>query len=375
MGLSWVMLLLIAAALSSSAARKEVVAEQISTLDHGTGESIRVAEVSVGTLASSYDIVGLWPHGGHYEDDALFFNEEDAVYDQWITKKREQRQNQQRKEKQRDKTGAGGATGSASSGSFKKATFSDLTYSAVKSRAVERRRVIKGVRSSNSSSYDAAWGVLLQDAERLRGLLSTASLMEPGRDKESSPEAQYVRLLSSAFRHTTRNLTMETGDSLMATWFSALPFPVILNGDTLLASEQEVRAITTDLQAMRTMTRPRKAENASEKEAAGVIDVEGTALMVEAALKSAATIVAASKNAHRIVSKLVMPVITHAKDTIHDQLRHVEQEIRSNDESTVAKRREIKEMTKFKKMIKSTRDMIFTADNELRNVFTQRHLR
>ncbi|RHW69099.1 hypothetical protein DPX39_100059400 [Trypanosoma brucei equiperdum] len=360
-------IVLLATGARQSAAAAAAVGETV-ILDQGSSESIRIVESGGSTTDASFDFVGLWPHGEHRESDAMFFDEEDAKYEKWMVKEREKKRKQE-KEKREEKQKAMNKSKDKPRKPPKGASTSQLTQAAVRARTTERRSRLRALRKPNSLLFDAAWSAVLEDSDNLRKLLSADSIMRSREGEGNNPESQYVQLLSTAFSHTVRNLTTESRSDWISPLIYALPFPVLLDNGALVSAEQEVRALMTDLQVMKATPVPQPSSNGSEKKVPSSTDVEATTQLVEDNLRIASTTISASKSAHRVVAQLALPIMGHAKSSVSDQLREVEKQIRANDESTVAKRRELKDLAKLKKVVKATKDRIHAADGELRNAY------
>ncbi|EKF27717.1 hypothetical protein MOQ_008551 [Trypanosoma cruzi marinkellei] len=339
------------------ALQSPAVADTVTLTDPSTGEVVLLTSGKLhSTVASSSSIVGLWPHGDGRDDDTAFFKREDDAYEEWTKKKKKQmqREQQQRKEngnegKENDKKESPKKTSRSKSAEF--------SAEAVKSRSKARRQQLKELK--NASSFEIAWSDVRADADRVEKFLHDFSSSAPDGVPGGGPEEQYTHLLKTVFRHTVRNMTKKEGFLWIEKRLCALPYPMVLDGKVVERVEREVREITERINKLDLAWR---TANITEK----LEDFNSTMMQSRESLSESAEIINASRDAHKIVLELVLPLIPNTRQSVSNQLREINAKIVGNDESTALLRQQLKEWTRRKSILKASNEKIMNVELELR---------
>ncbi|KEG14976.1 putative 3-transmembrane protein A13 [Trypanosoma grayi] len=345
-----------------------VAADFVTITDDVTDEVVLLTPKKMHSRVAVQTIPGFWPHGGHRDEDASFFDEEDTAYEQWlIDKKHKQQQKQQQRQEAEGERRQGSAAGRS-----RRSSLGDFSQASIKARADARRKRLREL--NNYTNLKPMWDIIYSDADHVRELLTESFLFSPNVTTERTSEGQYLSLLRDAFSHTVRNMTTEKGRTWVTEFIFALPYPMLLEGEAVERLEREMRSIQEDLRRVEVVWRSRNVTmgaNENNNDTDTLSRNKGpstntTATEIREALREAEMVLSSSRRAHQMVLALAAPMLPHIRDKIAVRLQEVEAKIVSNDESTAVLRQELKTLTKAKKSLKTTKEQIAKVDRQLR---------
>ncbi|KAH9582014.1 hypothetical protein LSM04_002688 [Trypanosoma melophagium] len=336
-----------------------VQADQTTLVDTQTGEIVRITSGKLqNSTAPLQTLVGLWPHGDRRDDDTEFFAEEDAAYEKWLTNmknQKKQEEKQQRREMQKEEEKKDSKKES------QKSITVELSPLAIKGRADARWKLLKEVKNTSSvniSSFEQLRKNLEKDSKFVRDLLSSDSLFGADIVTDGTREEEYIRLINTVFSHTVVNMTTVKKNTWVMEKISALPYPMVLEGEPITRGIREVRIMEDESRRVEVAW---YASNLTDKLAGDTI----ITTEIKENLYAASTVLNASRRAHRMVLSLVTPLMPYARQSVIRQLDQVESKISTNDESTTVLRQELKEYTKRKKSLLSLKEQLASADRKI----------
>ncbi|KAF5223073.1 hypothetical protein ECC02_003900 [Trypanosoma cruzi] len=339
------------------ALRSPAMADTVTLTDPTTGEVVLLTSGKLHSSAtSSSSVVGLWPHGDGRDDDTAFFKREDDAYEEWTKKKKKQMQWEQQQRKENENEGKDNDK-KESSKKASRSKLEEFSAEAVKSRSKARRQHLNELK--NISSFEIAWSDVRADSDRVEKFLHDFSSSAPDGVPGGGPEEQYTHLLKTVFRHTVRNMTNKEGFLWIEKRMCALPYPMVLDGKVVERVEREVREIK---ERMNKLDLAWRAANITEN----LEDINSTMMQIRESLSESEEIINASREAHKIVLELVLPLIPNTRQSVANQLREINAKIVGNDESTAQLRQQLKEWTRRKSLLKASNEKIMNVELELR---------
>ncbi|ORC93103.1 putative 3-transmembrane protein A13 [Trypanosoma theileri] len=345
-----------------------VQADETTWVDPNSGEVVLLTSGKIQqSTAPLQTPVGLWPHGNRRDDDAAFFAKEDAAYEEWLLRVKEQKK--QEEKQQREEMQNEGEKKNSKKESQKSITV-ELSPLAVKARADARWKLIKGLKNSSSvnvTSFENVRKLLEKDTLFLKEILSSDSLFAPDIAKDGSREEEYIHLINTVFSHTVVNMTSVKENTWVMEKISALPYPIVLDGEPVTRGVREVRIMEEESRRIETAW---YASNITEKIAGEKINMT----QIRENLFVSSTILNASRRAHQMVLSLVTPLLPYARQSLIKELHQVESKMSANDESTTALRQELKEYTRRKKMLVSFKEQLTSAERQIQRVHYSKSL-
>jgi hypothetical protein len=332
--------------------------------------------------------VGLWPHGSSFEEDAAFFAVEDEQFRAFFIKQQEKLKQQKRSERRTNydakkrKDRKEGVEDDANTA--EDATF--MTLSSINMRTANRRKVL----DKKDVPLATKLKTLTIDVKAFTRRFRKSQVL----NTSNQIDRDYANIVTRDFPHAAAvNATPRSGflGPLLATWPYYQPLPQVLLDETVLKTfvheldqltvdakvidgeyhraelglhenEKKLRETTLKKGSTEVTTEHTKPTDSDSKSVAaadpqrkkaeerllGYKETRETAIREDVfkPLQQARQVLNNNLEHHHCIMKATLPLLVAQLPALRAARAALEQEMARNDESTAAKRREMKELTK-----------------------------
>ena len=344
--------------------------------------------------------VGAWAHGSSFEDDMAFFSAEDQKFRAYFMSQQEKLKDQKHAERKKNydakkmkarKDGVDDDVNTAEDTTF-------MTVSSINTRTANRRKILDG----KDIALKTKLKTLTIDVRAFMRRFRKSQVL----NASSATDKDYARIVSRYYSHAAAvNATPRSGlfAPLLAAWPYYDPLPVVLLDETVLKTLQhELDHLSVDAKVLdgelhraelglhenekklrETTIKKGSTELAADEKTPAAAETKGVAAIDPLKKKAQDRLLSYAETRATVMQDDVFIPLRQVRQVINNNLEHhhsimkanlqllsaqiptlkaskalLDREMASNDESTVAKRREMKELTKrVHHVSKSIKDM------------------